>query len=669
MKSDNNKYSYYFYIGKITLLLNCAITILCILYASRVTIPRPHFVAFVLPLALICNVLDLHSKKHTNKHHSLKIIGMLIVVIILLASSIYFYFEYTKIAYDRVSNYNNTDYFFAYFTIILVIYLAFKKLGRVFGTLISLVLFLAIFGRYFPYPFSVVPFRFNTIIDGISLDSQGIWGTISSAMATYIGIFVIFAAIMSAFGGLEALIAFFVRLLGRHEILFPQVATTSSMIFGSFSGSAIANVAGTGSFTIPMMIERGILAEDAAAIETTASTGGLIMPPIMGIAAFIMAEFLNVSYLRIIYAGLLPAMLFYLAIFLNVYWVRVRNLKRETANRNMVEENNRISKGEVKFNSIKKLVKKQDNLLLFFIFFAIIALLRDIAGGLSILRAGFAACRTFYMLCLARLIGTMAISFIRNRKQDIKISMVELKSSIKDFINRTISFLCKVGEQLSYLILLGASLNVVSSTLIQTGLLMRIGNFLVILSRGNVFLLLLVTMILCIFLGMSVSAVATYLLVAPIVVQSFRRLGLEPLTAHFVIFYISCLAPITPPIAPAAALAAKLANADFVSTTKRSLIMATPFFLMPAIFVTYPSILNLDFGVFLILLSAMISISLGCFVDFNKELKKIPNVLLIFLGIYMILGGLSMNINYVISLGILLFLILCFKKYGIYTNR
>lgn len=639
---------------KITILiLSCILSLATILYSLTFFATRAKFSASVLPIALIITMLNLYYNDNKVKPDKWKAVLIWFFTIIMLVSSIYYWVEFYEILQSRVANYTQLDYLFVYFTIPLVIFLSFKSMGTVFGTVICLPFLIVFFGERLPEPFTVGRIGFVRFVGSISLELGGIWGPLTQAMVTYVGIFVIFAAVVRGFGGLESLILFFIRLLGKHEVLFPQVATFSSMMFGSFSGSAIANVAGTGTFTIPMMKMRGMKPENAAAVETIASTGGGIMPPIMGAAAFIMAELLGIGYIRIIFAGLLPALVFYLTTFLNVYWIRLRQMGRE-------REQETDEDKELFEKRVKELEKVYDPSILWCLLASIIILMVLLIRGSGIMVAGGRTIIAFSILYLIKLLITSIVRFIK--KTDEYDILVYIRTNFLDIIKNVINALHEAGKSVSQVILLGAALGIISSTLLRTGLLYKLGTELVNFALGNPYLLLLVTFILCVLLGMAISGLATYLLVVTIVVAAFRAMGVDPLVAHFIVFYCSMTAPITPPIAPAAAIAANLAQANFVKTCKATILMSQGLILMPLIFLDFPSILKMDFMIFIMILSAMFLISMGIYLEF-RGMARIPNCLLVILGLSMITFRLPIYV-YIPAIVITLLLVV----YGIKNN-
>jgi len=567
--------------------LSSLYVILIMVYSLLVFTPRDRFTAVMLPLSIAIMFLN-RKDKRTGNIFRLSIKGL--ICSFLLFAFIYFWIEFDPIVTERVGNYTNLDYFISASIIVLVLWIMFRWMGVVFGSIITLPFILFIVGPYFPPPWTVTTIPVTRLIASLSLHIAGIWGPLPQVMMTWVAIFLVFAGFVRGFGGLKAIVGSVVKLLARREVLFPQVAVLSSMLFGTFSGSAIANVAGTGAFTIPMMKERGIKPEHAGAIETVASTGGALMPPIMGAGAFVMAEFTGISYASIMAAGIIPALIFYAIVAGNVHILSsraLRSLKMETTQKTI--------------ENVKEI--EVDYMLLGSIAVSIIALLYFIAiERLSILKAG--------IYCTLVFLGLMFIITLLG-KGGTKEREVSLKGRVLSFSRCLKNSLDEIVDTVPLLVLIGAGLGIATGVLLTTGILWSLTANILDLTMGNIWLLLLMTLFVSALLGMAISGLATYLLVAPIFVLAYNELGVSALVAHFIVFYASILAPITPPIAPACSVAAKIANASFPHTARSALIIGSPIFLMPIAFVNYPGVLGLDFVSSLTVLVAVGLISAG----------------------------------------------------------
>jgi TRAP transporter 4TM/12TM fusion protein len=586
--------------------LSCFLSLFTIAYGIMLFATGENFTACALPIAIA--VLLINGLGKEKKNLNIKAMIILIISFLMLAAAVYFWIEHENMIVYRAANYNHWDYFWVFLMIPLVVYLAFKTLGAVFGTIISLPFLLIAFGPYLPYPLKVSKISFMPFVAIIGLEG-GILGPLAQAMATYVGIFVVFSSVVAGFGFLDSMIMFFIKLLGKHQVFFPQVATISSMCFGSFSGSAVANVAGTGVFTIPMMKMKGMRPQDAAAVETVASTGGAIMPPIMGAGAFIMAELLGISYVKIMAAAILPALVYYVATFINVHWVRLKQLRQEGQEEKISEDDRKAFDAQY-----EKLKSSYDSKKLFAIVAAVIVLLYFLLSGVSILVSGVKTVLWFCLFAAVVFFWPLLMALIEPSRRTNSLSE-DLRDRGKSYLKATINALNEAGKGIAEMIILGAALGIISTTLLRTGLLYRMGTELIDLALGNIYLLLACTLFISVLLGMAISALATYLLVAPLVVTGFKTLGVEPLTTHMIVFCASVLAPLTPPIAPAAAVAAKLARASFLQSCLMSLKIAQALYMLPIIILQFPSILKLDFFAFLFMIGSTIFISVGTFVD------------------------------------------------------
>lgn len=601
--------------NKFYLLFSLFLILFIIYFSLTLFVTTERFTVTVLPLAVIIAILGAARKYELNY---LQFFEVVMICALLLFSMFYFFKEFNEIISIRVGTYNALDYLLVIVLMLLIVWLIFKNFGSFFGIIIISPLILVFIGPYLAYPFHTPRISFKFLIAALSLDLGGIWGSLTQVMATVVAACLVYAAFIRGFGGLKQIVGFFMKLLGKNKILFPQVAVLSSMIFGTFSGSALANVAGTGAFTIPMMKSKKILPECSGAIEAVASTGGILMPPIMGAATFVMAEFLGISYLKVIYAGIVPAVIFFAIIAISIY----------LSTPNMINSYERKESKKTKVEKEQK-NKQGPNLLPFILISLIMLMYTLMVMRAPVLKASMYALGTFLFLNLIYI-------FLPIRKSSAELSgSFDIKSKIEGFIKNIIKSIEETGESVALMVVLGAGLGITASTLFRLGILWRLGNSILDLSQGNIMLLLILTILICIPLGMAVSALATYLLVVPIVIIAFKSLGVDDLVTHFIVFYASSLAPITPPIAPAVSVASQLAKSDFIKTSKWCLLIGMPLFLMPLAFLKYPGLLSFNFPSILAVFTSMLSISLGFFATLSK--RKIFKLLFIGIGVIILI--------------------------------
>lgn len=364
-----------------------------------------------------------------------------------------------------------------------------------------------VFGPYLPGPLQTIKGDVNELLAQnlwFSLDA-GIVGSTFSIVVTTVFPFIILGAVLEGVGAGESMIRIAFAMMKRTAGGPAHAAVMASGLFGSVSGSAVANVVGTGVVTIPMIKQRGFSSNFAGAVEAAASTGGQIMPPIMGAAALVMADYVGVSYLTIILAVLVPATAYYLSLFLMIMFeARRLGIVAEDSSASVAPPN----------------VQDYLNMVLVFGPLLLIAFLLII--GLSASGASIAAIALLFPL-----------SFINPaiRKQPIKL----------------VHALRNGGVTFSQLLMAIAAVGIVISTLSATGVPIKFGVLMSTIMGDSLLLALLVVAGGCILLGMGMPTLPAYVAVAAIALPSMQSLGLEPLTAHMFVFLIAVASTITPP--------------------------------------------------------------------------------------------------------------------------
>ena len=326
-----------------------------------------------------------------------------------------------------------------------------------------------------------------------------------------------------------------------------KVAVVSSSMFGTISGSAVANVMVDGWLTIPMMKRTGFKPEAAAAIEAVASTGGQIMPPIMGAAAFVMAEFLGVSYTSVMIAALIPAIFYYGALFAAIHFNAMRSGLRG------------IPKNELPV--LGHIVWHQGHL-----FLPVIVLI-------ALLLWGYTA--TYAAIVVSALV--------------IPVSWMRRKTGIR--WRACLEALREGAEHTVPVAMACASAGIVIGIVLQTGLALRFTSFLIQVAAGHLVLALLITMVAGIILGMGMPTTPAYIMQAALLIPAIIKLGVPPIAAHMFAFYFSCLSAVTPPVALAVYAAASIGRAGLWGAGIQALKFAAAGFIVPYFFVYSPALL------------------------------------------------------------------------------
>ena len=388
-----------------------------------------------------------------------------------------------------------------------------------------------------------------TLLDQLYLTTEGIFGTVLGVSAAYVVVFVLFGSFMERSGTGRLFMDFAIAATGRSAGGPGKVAVVSSSLFGTVSGSAVANVMVTGQITIPLMKRTGFRPSFAAAVEAVASTGGQIMPPVMGAAAFVMAEFLGVSYLQVTIWALVPALLFYLAAFTTVHL----EARREGL----------AGLPESEVPRLARVVRERGHLFL------------PIALLLGTLLAGYSAPRA----ALFGLLACFPLALLRRGTRE-GIGLGTLLDALEDGARNTIPVAMAC-----------ACAGIVIGTIALTGLGIGLTALLVTLAQNSLLVALLVTMVAGIVLGMGMPTTPAYIVMVALLVPALVKLGVVTPAAHMFTFYFAILSAITPPVALAVYAAAGLAKSELWSTGLAAVRLGAAGFLVPFLFVYQPELL------------------------------------------------------------------------------
>ena len=402
------------------------------------------------------------------------------------------------------------------------------------------------FGYLFPGWLNFKGIGLESYVEVLFLGDSGIYGIPVETSLRYVFYFVAFGAIFAAVGGSRLLIDLGLKFTRKQKGGAAKAAVIASSLMGTVSGSAVANVTTTGVFTIPFMLRSGYDRETAGATEAIASTGGQLMPPIMGVGAFVMAELLDIPYLRIALAAVIPALLFYLSLFCLIDF-RARKLGFGVL---ALEED---------FSQIK--IGPRVHLLL-----PVIVVVWYIVRGYTPTFAAFWGC-----------VSAVAVSFIRKGTRPNVSGLMEI-------INST-------GRQASSVAIPIATIGMIIGVAIQSGLAMKFSTRLMQISGGSLVASFGFIIAGCIILGMGLPTVAAYIMAAIFFIPPLIKFGFLPLAAHLFVFYYSILAMITPPVALASFTAAGLAQGNVTETGIKAFVMSLVAFLIPFVYLFNPALL------------------------------------------------------------------------------
>jgi TRAP transporter 4TM/12TM fusion protein len=395
------------------------------------------------------------------------------------------------------------------------------------------------FGFIFPGWLGFQGFGYELFIEFMTMAQHGILGVTTETSVNFVFYFILFGVVYSATGGGQLFIDSALKLVGQRKGGAAKSEIVASAFFGTISGSAVANVVATGIFTIPLMKRTGYSPEEAAAHEATASTGGQLMPPVMGIAAFVMAELLAVPYARIALAGVIPALAYYFALYMLVdLKAKNRNLGNLTA---------------------ADLAAVQPILVRAQLFLPPIVLIWLLASDYSATTAAMAASISALVVCWFR--------------RDTRLSLRGFLDMVEE-----------VAKQAAEVAVPIVAIGIIVAVAIQSNLALKFSTELIALSGGTLIGAMLVIIVGCIVMGMGLPTVAAYIIGAILFVPALTKLGIPALQAHFFVMYYCVLSMITPPVALASYAAAGIAQADSMKTGWLAFKLSLVLFLIPFAF-------------------------------------------------------------------------------------
>lgn len=504
----------------------------------------------VLSIALIVQTLFMYKSGSLYPRlpgWANRIAAVLYVAISLYAFA-YFVQNFEDVAIYRQGSYTRHDFVVGLAMFLLVMELSRLAHPTLFWINLLLVAY-TLWGHLSPVDFFWHPgTSFYRVVTSSTVElSTGIYGIYGQLALTLIAAFLLLAGVANGFNAQHAMINV-VRLLARSRRLMPQTAVVGSSAIGMISGSGSANAAVVGTITIPLMVRYGVPPTFAAAVETSASMGGLIMPPMMGAAAFLMAEFLGVPYWDIVLRGFGFAIIYYVSIGVAIYLISVRVMPRGVIEKPRVPLYEKVTTG---------------------IFFGAVAYLIYLLGI-----AGRGE-----MLAAVETAGAMAVALIavflyfKHARKDPFLEGETLLGSIRRGIETH-------AEMASYLTLLLATLGIMIGLFTVTGFINRMGAMLLELGAWNMVAMILMAWVFGWLLGMGLPPTATYIVGAVIIVPPMTKLGIDPWVAHFFVFFLSVWGELSPPTSLTAAVAARIANASFMRTMWDALKICLPITLL-----------------------------------------------------------------------------------------
>lgn len=441
---------------------------------------------------------------------------------------------------------------------VLAVLLTLEVTRRVVGPELPIVtivfLLFAYFGRHMPGIFAHRGFNVTRIVSHMYMTTEGIMGTPLGVSSTFVFMFILFGSFLDKTGVGEFFIDFAYALTGSTRSGPAMTSVLSSGLMGSISGSSVANTVTTGAFTIPLMKSVGYKPHYAGAVEATASTGGQIMPPVMGAAAFIMADFTGFPYISIVKAAIIPAVLYYIAVGTMVHLeackLGLKGMPRES------------------LPKVSNILRKQGYLTLPLIAI-IFMLVKQYPPTMAALTG-----------IIIGVIVAMTVSLI---KKDNSFTPKDILGAMEAGAKGAVGVACAC-----------ACAGMIVGVVTLTGFGLKIAEVIVQIAQGRLIPTLLLTMISSIILGMGLPTTAKYIVLATMAVPAITKLGVNLMSAHLFILYFGVVADVTPPVALAAYAGAGIAGANSMKTGFQAFKLAIGAFIIPYIFVINPHLIMID---------------------------------------------------------------------------
>jgi TRAP transporter 4TM/12TM fusion protein len=495
-------------------------------------------------------------------------------------SGIYIWWEFVDIRTVRAGFWNTADLVMGSIMVVLILEYTRKRHFMLFVINAVLMLY-AVYGWVIPGMFNHPGLSWERVASAMSVETTtGVYSRLPQLALTLIGSFLLVLSVLRAFGCVDSILLMAKRVAARSSHALPQSAVFGSCAVGTVSGSGAANAATIGSVTIPAMIAAGMPREDAAAIETASSLGGQLMPPVMGISAFLMADFLGVSYFDVVARGYVPAIIYYVSVSLTVYLLAIRY--------------------QVGGKALLHVEKFDVSHAVNIVAFAAVVIGLIWLMGVVHLAAMIAALYIFIA------VGSFLFLFfiwqrLRTRSFSLRALIPPLGRLVENFASMTVD-----------LTLLLATLSIMTGALVITGVPTKIGALLIEAAGVNLAAMVIVAFVFGAILGTGLPPAPTYILTALVIAPPMIKVGADPWVVHFFAFFLAVFGELTPPTSVVAAVTAKIADASFLGTLNRALMLCVSLFtLMAGVFVRPELVLQPgleQFGAAALILTATVGV-------------------------------------------------------------
>ncbi|THE64546.1 TRAP transporter fused permease subunit [Salinadaptatus halalkaliphilus] len=536
-------------------------------YAWFQWLPRAQYTIAFVGLSVLVYLLHEYTELEADDRQLLQMAGLSVLAVVTIVTTVYLYGNYNTLVTTRVGYALYYEEALAAVFTIGMIYLTYRSFGLAFVSVLLFAIVYGYFGNYFPGVLVHGGFSTTRILNIMVLEINGFYGELSEIIAAWVALFLLYAGLLKAYGAFDLIIRAAFRTATLVKSGVAQSAVVASLVIGSINGSQTANAAMTGSFTIPLMKSSGLKSETAGGVESVASTGGQIMPPVMGAAAFVMASLLGIAYIDVVIAGLVPAAIFFLSVAAGVHYTWIAQ----------------SGESDLDVTDHVDEVKSQSQLLVEGFTFAVpLVVLIVLLGVLQWTVMTSALYTVITMIAFG--VGVPVVSATLRDSQTVA-------GTLKTKAVETVEGFRYGAVILAPIAIIIAAVNGIVDVLVSTGIPGILSLMLMDLSGGVMVVAVVLAMVICILLGLGMPTVAAYslvaLLIAPTLITEF---AIPDLAAHYFVLYAAILSGITPPIAIAVVVTAGIAESNFWTTCLEAIKLAAPLYVLPFAFVYNPEI-------------------------------------------------------------------------------
>lgn len=621
-----------------------------LVYAYTLWLPRPRYtIVFIGGSILVFVVNEMSKSLATDNRRDVALLAA--VGVATIASIGYVTVYFWELFYERPGVHYTHEFVLALLLTLVVLYLAYRAFGLAFVAVAGVTLLYAYSGEYIPGIFGHSGLNGERLLEVLVLDISGFFGSITRIIAAWVALFLLYTGLIQAYGAFDLIMQVVSRIATQFRSGVAQFAVVASMIIGSINGSPSSNAAMTGSVTIPMMKDSGLPGEVAGGVEATASSSGQLMPPIMGSAAFVMASLLGITYFDVVVAGVLPAAIFIVSLAIGVHYATLRHAPGGLSPDIDIDVDTERTQRELTLDVLKFVLP----------FFVLVYTL-----GVAQWTIISAAMVTVF----AQVVAGFAFPMLE--------SVVESGDPLRDVFT---SVLFDTFEGFRYGAIILAPIAIIIALITgivdiigATGLPGSLTLALIDLAGSSLLIAAIMSMFICILLGMGMPSVAAYTIVAILVAPTFVESFLIPdLAAHYFVFYSAILSFITPPIATAAVVASGIAGANFWQTCFAAIRISAVLFVLPIVFLYNPDLfVSSDIGTRLLIAGVVLVGGIAITHGINYTGTWGPNRIVDrgMRAVYIALGVVAMVYpDLTVSLGVLLIAFLLFTSQNLGVMR